>query len=75
MEPSAVAPRGPYASLADVTSEMLDSSGSVSNSESNAVSGSSASGADHLVSKNGGSEIRLTVTDEAGNTATATKTI
>ncbi|WP_137283880.1 S8 family serine peptidase [Halorussus salinisoli] len=61
--------------LADVTSEMLDSSGSVVASESNAVGGASASGTDYLKTKGSASEIRLTVTDEAGNSSANTKSI
>jgi subtilisin len=61
--------------LADVTSELLDASGSVVASESNAVGGSSASGTDYLETKSSASEIRLTVTDAAGNATSSTKSI
>ncbi len=63
------------ADLADVTSELLDSSGSVLATESNDVSGSSASGTDYLESKGGASEIRLTVTDAAGNSTSDTESV
>ena len=63
------------ADLADVTSELLDSSGSVLAAESNAVSGSSASGTDYLESKGDASEVRLTVTDAAGNSTSDTKSV
>ncbi|PSP56341.1 serine protease [Halobacteriales archaeon QS_1_67_19] len=61
--------------LAEVTTELLDASGSVLDSASTAVSGSSASGTDYLESKSSGSEIRLTVTDEAGNAITDSQSI
>ncbi|MEF8830116.1 MAG: S8 family serine peptidase [Halobacteriales archaeon] len=61
--------------LSSVTSEMLDSSGNVLDSASSSVSGSSASGQHYLESKSAGAEIALTVTDDAGNTTTATKSI
>ncbi|MFW6017812.1 MAG: S8 family serine peptidase [Halapricum sp.] len=53
--------------LSNVTSELLDSSGNVLDSDSSSVSGSSASGTHTVRSKGSASDIRLTVTDEAGN--------
>jgi subtilisin len=61
--------------LADVTSEMVDSSGNVLDSESSSVSGSSASGTHYLRTKSSASEIVLTVTDEAGNSTSDSKSI
>jgi len=61
--------------LASVTSELLDSSGNVLDSDSSSVSGSSASGTHYVESKSSASEIRLTVTDEAGNSTSDSKSI
>ncbi|WP_254810832.1 glycosyl hydrolase [Natronosalvus amylolyticus] len=57
--------------------EMIDDSGTVVDSTSTAVSGDSASGEDSVRERNGGGEyeLELTVTDEAGNSATETKTV
>ena len=60
--------------LSSVTSEMLDSS-EVLDSESSSVSGESASGTHYLESRGEASDIRLTVTDEAGNETSASKEI
>ena len=57
--------------LETVTSEMRDGDGNVVDSETSNVSGSSASGEHELRSRQGGEEdVKLTVTDENGNTDT-----
>jgi len=61
--------------LDSVTSEMVDSSGAVLDSQHSSVSGSSASGTHYLESKSSASEIALTVTDEAGNSTSDSKSI
>jgi subtilisin len=61
--------------LADVTTEMLDSSGSVLDTDSSSVSGSSAAGTHYVESKSSGSEIVVTVTDSNGNADSTTKSI
>ncbi|MCU4716641.1 S8 family serine peptidase [Halapricum hydrolyticum] len=61
--------------LSGVTSEMLDSSGNVLDSDSSSVSGSSASGTHSVRSKGSASDIRLTVTDEAGNSTSDPRSI
>ncbi|PSQ20052.1 hypothetical protein BRD00_00050 [Halobacteriales archaeon QS_8_69_26] len=53
--------------LDTVVTEMLDSSGNVLDSDSDSVSGSSASGSHYVRSKQTASEVVLTVTDAAGN--------
>jgi hypothetical protein len=61
--------------LASVTSDLLDSSGNVLDSATSSVSGSSASGQHDLRTRSGTPAIvRITVTDAAGNTATAEQT-
>ena len=58
--------------LASVTSELLDSSGNVLDNASSSVSGSSAAGEHSLRTRSGTpATVRITVTDAAGNTATA----
>jgi len=63
--------------LETVELEMIDSDGNVVDSETNSVSGESASGTDELRDRQGSGEydIVLTVTDTDGNTTTETKTI
>ena len=61
--------------LSSVTSEMLDSSGSVLDSDSSSVSGDSASGTHYVESRSSASEIRLTVTDDSGNSTSSTKSV
>ena len=61
--------------LAEVTSEMIDSAGSVLDSQSSSVSGTSASGTHDLRSKSSPSEIVVTVTDEAGNSDSGSQSI
>jgi len=61
--------------LSSVTSEMLDSSGDVLDSDSSSVSGSSASGTHYVESKGSASDIRLTVTDGAGNNTSSSKSL
>jgi subtilisin len=61
--------------LSSVTSEMLDSSGSVLDSDSSSVSGDSAAGTHYVESKSSASEIRLTVTDDNGNSTSSTRSI
>lgn len=61
--------------LSSVTSEMLDSSGSVLDSDSSSVGGSSDSGTHYVESKSNASEIRLTVTDSADNSTSDTESI
>ncbi|MFP8890261.1 hypothetical protein ACLI4U_10870 [Natrialbaceae archaeon A-CW2] len=67
----------PDSDLDLVEIEMIDDSGTVVDSTSTAVSGDSASGEDSVRERNGGGEyeIKLTATDEAGNSATETKTV
>ncbi|NBC17993.1 MAG: S8 family serine peptidase [Bacteroidetes bacterium] len=57
--------------LDSVTSELLDSSGNVLDSATSSVSGSSASGQHGLRTRSNPVTIRVTVTDAAGNTASA----
>ena len=63
--------------LETVELEMIDSDGNVVDSETNSVSGESASGTDELRDRDGSGEyeIVLTVTDTDGNSTTETKTI
>jgi endonuclease YncB( thermonuclease family) len=61
--------------LADVTTEMLDSSGTVLDSDSDAISGSSASGSHFVRSKSTAAEVVLTVTDAAGNSTSQSKSV
>jgi subtilisin len=61
--------------LSTVTCEMVDGSGNVLDSETSSVSGSSVSGTHYLETKSDASEIALTVTDEAGNSTSDSKSI
>jgi subtilisin len=61
--------------LSSVTVEMLDSGGSVLDSASTSVSGSSASGSDEVRTKGNAAEIELTVTDDAGNSTADSKSV
>ncbi len=62
--------------LASVESELLDGSGNVLDSAQSSVSGSTASGEHNLRTRSGNAaSVRLTVTDQAGNQASDTKTI
>jgi subtilisin family serine protease len=54
--------------LASVKSELLDNSGSVITSQTSTVSGSTASGQHELRTRSSVATVRITVTDEAGNT-------
>ena len=61
--------------LDSVTLELVDSSGTVLDSSTQSVSGSSDSGSDELRTRDNPSEMVLTVTDAAGNSTTATRSI
>jgi PKD repeat protein len=59
--------------LVSVISELLDSGGGVLDSQTSSVSGSSASGEHELRTRSTPTQVRLTVTDSEGNTASETK--
>ena len=61
--------------LFSVISELVDGSGRVLDSDSSSVGGSSASGTHEVRSKSNASEIVLTVTDDAGNSTSDSKSI
>jgi subtilisin len=61
--------------LSSVTTELLNSSGTVLDSTTTSVGGSSASGSHEDRTRSTASEIRLTVTDAAGNTTTSSKSV
>jgi len=61
--------------LDSVTTELLDSNGNVLDSTTTSVSGSSASGSHEDRTRSTASDVRLSVTDAAGNTTTSTKTV
>ena len=61
--------------LDTVVVEMLDSSGTVLDSATNAVSGSSASGVDELRSKSNGTDIVVTATDTDGASGSDSQSI
>ena len=65
----------PDGALDEVVSELLDADGNVLDDESSNVSGSSASGEHNLRTRDGPDpdEVRLTVTDETGNSTSETK--
>ena len=65
----------PDGDLDEVVSELLDADGNVLDDESSNVSGDSASGEHNLRTRDGPDpdEVRLTVTDEAGNSTSETK--
>ncbi|MFQ3319059.1 MAG: subtilisin family serine protease [Natronomonas sp.] len=61
--------------LATVTSELVDGSGNVLDSDESSVGGGSASGTHYVESKTTASEVVLTVTDSAGNSTSDSKSI
>jgi len=61
--------------LDSVTTELLDSSGAVLASTTTNVSGSSASGSHEDRTRSTATDVRLTVTDAAGNTTTSTRSV
>ncbi|MEF8854116.1 MAG: right-handed parallel beta-helix repeat-containing protein, partial [Haloarculaceae archaeon] len=61
--------------LDTVTSELLDVDGTVLDSESSNVSGSSASGSHEVRTRASADAVRLTVTDIAGNSTTETNSV
>ena len=61
--------------LDSVTSELLDSSGAVLASTTTSVSGSGASGSHEDRTRSTATDVRLSVTDAAGNTTTSTKSV
>jgi len=61
--------------LSAVTSEMVDGSGAVLDSQRSSAGGSSAAGTHYLESKSAASEIRLVVTDGSGNETGASKSV
>ena len=61
--------------LAEVTTELVDGSGTVLDSDSDAVGGSSASGSHSVRSRNTASEVVLTATDGAGASTSESKSV
>ena len=59
--------------LDTVTSELLDSNGNILDSETTNISGSSASGEHEVRTRDNPAEVRLTVTDGAGNETSQTQ--